>query len=417
MSSTSSSKTSYSSWNVPLTLLPLRPSTRSKLTQRGYVTTADLEDVRQRGGIATIAAELDVTLTEAANLLREVQGCLQLRHNATIQRIHGTSSSSSSSSSTPTSHPDSTTTSLPLTTSLQKEYSIPTACDLLLQLHEYRSQPGQQCRHIVTFCRSIDQLLGGGISLGQVTEIAGMPGVGKTQLAMQLAVDAALPPAFGGVHGQTLYIDSEGSFAPERCWTMAKALVNHVKASAARKRHTSLLPPTFTPTSILESIHVYRVHDEGAQTATLYSLPHVLAQNRKQQQQQGEQHQQELPIRLIVIDSIAFHYRCASGTSHDYVQRTKALTNLATLLGDLARTYHVAIVAINHMTTKVTLNGIRRLVPALGEAWAHAMTTRIRLEQQQQNHIPTSPQPSSPLSPSVHLHRSRYGQDKTCQSC
>ena len=62
-------------------------------------------------------------------------------------------------------------------------------------------------RHnIVTFSRTIDQLLGGGIPLGSVTEIAGLPGTGKTQLGMQLCVNARLPKSFGGVDGQHLLL-------------------------------------------------------------------------------------------------------------------------------------------------------------------------------------------------------------------
>ena len=44
-----------------------------------------------------------------------------------------------------------------------------------------------------------------------------MPGVGKTQLGMQLALDVQLPPEFGGLGGQALYLDTEGSLTLERC--------------------------------------------------------------------------------------------------------------------------------------------------------------------------------------------------------
>ena len=35
---------------------------------------------------------------------------------------------------------------------------------------------------IVTFSEQIDRVLGGGIQLGRLTEICGVPGIGKTQL-------------------------------------------------------------------------------------------------------------------------------------------------------------------------------------------------------------------------------------------
>lgn len=36
--------------------------------------------------------------------------------------------------------------------------------------------------HIVTFCARVDEMLGGGVSLGKVTEFCGGPGLGKTQI-------------------------------------------------------------------------------------------------------------------------------------------------------------------------------------------------------------------------------------------
>ena len=36
-------------------------------------------------------------------------------------------------------------------------------------------------KYIVTFCAKFDSMLGGGVPLGRITEICGVPGVGKTQ--------------------------------------------------------------------------------------------------------------------------------------------------------------------------------------------------------------------------------------------
>lgn len=65
--------------------------------------------------------------------------------------------------------------------------------------------------------RSIDGLLGGGYRAGRLTEVFGRSNSGKTQLAMQ----AALLAAKGG--SRVLFIDTEGSFRPERLEGMAGA--------------------------------------------------------------------------------------------------------------------------------------------------------------------------------------------------
>ena len=42
-------------------------------------------------------------------------------------------------------------------------------------------QQEEQDIPIVTFCAALDDMLGGGIPIGKITEICGAPGMGKTQ--------------------------------------------------------------------------------------------------------------------------------------------------------------------------------------------------------------------------------------------
>jgi DNA repair protein RadA len=62
----------------------------------------------------------------------------------------------------------------------------------------------------------IDGLLGGGFRAGRLTHLFGRSNSGKTQLAMQTALIAAKNGA------RSLYVDTEGSFRPERLEEMAK---------------------------------------------------------------------------------------------------------------------------------------------------------------------------------------------------
>lgn len=88
---------------------------------------------------------------------------------------------------------------------------------------------------IITFCGEIDRMLGGGIPMGEVTEFVGTPGIGKTQLGIQLSVDAHLPRTYGGAEGEAVYIDTEGSFMAERAYEIAEAFSNHVHKMARLK--------------------------------------------------------------------------------------------------------------------------------------------------------------------------------------
>ena len=224
------------------------------------------------------------------------------------------------------------------------------------------------------------------MALQEVTELAGPPGAGKTVLCTQLAVNAALPVALGGVHGQCVYIDTEGSFSAERCCTMASALIQHVQMGWRRRQKQQQQHPqdepeawSVTPQDILAGIHVFRVHDAAHLEAVLHgALPALLLHQKQQQQQQQQQQSANLSticnsIKLVVIDSMAFPYR-ALDVNSDFVARTRQLTNHCHHLTQLALQYNLAVVVVNQMTTKGDL-----LVPALGESWAHAVTTRLLL--------------------------------------
>jgi len=252
-----------------LSLLPLRPSALSILNRRGFNSSSDVIASKASGGISNFAAELELPLMEASGIYREVENAVKSLSSITT----------SSSGYQPTQ----------------------TAASILSAQY---NQSGLKTRPIISFAQSIDSLLGGGFQPKEVTEIAGSPGIGKTQLAMQLCVDARLPKQFGGVEGDSLYIDSEGSFSPERCSDMAQALYAHLKGSVQRSNGTKKLPEGFSVETILDSIHVFRVYDETSQSATIQSIPDFI----KKIEDSGRL------VKLVIIDSIAFHYRVSIDT-------------------------------------------------------------------------------------------------------
>jgi RAD51-like protein 2 len=382
------------------------------LQQRGFETLAEILDSKSHG-IANLAAELDVPLPEAIDLFREVQGCWNTSNDATTTTTTTTGDirPSNIAAMTPTKkdgcdrdetsatdNHDSTPKSMDSYSSL----GIVTAYDMLNRQKQEHSRPTQDHNHIshvVTFSRAVDRLLGGGIALGEVTELFGMPGSGKSQLAMQISFMARIPNVLGGVQGGTLYVDCDGSFVPERARVMAQALAEHVRLMARRDQRRRGggsysrpdLDEALRGASILsayemmKAVSVYRVHDETALLATLFSLNEHIKQR---------QHD-VLPVRLVVIDTIAFHFRAVGPTDPQYYfKRTKTLTTLASYLGELASKYNLAVVVINQMTTKVLPSdkpggsSSSMVVPALGESWKHATTTRLMLSVQERYTAP-----------------------------
>ena len=75
---------------------------------------------------------------------------------------------------------------------------------------------------ITTGSSSLDELLGGGIESMSITEAFGEFRTGKTQLAHTLCVTTQLPKEKGGGNGKVIYIDTEGTFRPERIIKIAE---------------------------------------------------------------------------------------------------------------------------------------------------------------------------------------------------
>uniref|UniRef100_A0A8D0C9G6 DNA repair protein RAD51 homolog 3 n=1 Tax=Salvator merianae TaxID=96440 RepID=A0A8D0C9G6_SALMN len=216
---------------------------------------------------------------------------------------------------------------------------------------------------IITFCSALDDILGGGVQLAKITEICGAPGIGKTQLCMQLVVDVQIPECFGGLAGEAVFIDTEGSFMVERVVDMATACVQHCQLIAKthpEEDHQAALE-TFSLENILSHIYYFRCHDYVELLAQSHLLPDFLAEHSK--------------VRLIVIDGIAFPFR---HNFEDLSLRTRLLNGLAQQLIRIANDYMLSVVLTNQMTTRFEQNH-SSLVPALGESWGHAATVRLIL--------------------------------------
>ncbi|AFL95519.1 DNA repair and recombination protein RadB [Thermococcus cleftensis] len=116
-----------------------------------------------------------------------------------------------------------------------------------------------------TGVKSLDELLGGGIAPGVLTQIYGDFATGKTTLALQIGLLSG---------GKVAYVDTEGGFSPERLSQMAKAR-------------------GFEPEEALQRFILFTPLDFKEQRRTIGSLKKVVDRN----------------FSLVVVDSITAHYR------------------------------------------------------------------------------------------------------------
>uniref|UniRef100_A0A2K5J018 DNA repair protein RAD51 homolog 3 n=2 Tax=Colobus angolensis palliatus TaxID=336983 RepID=A0A2K5J018_COLAP len=184
---------------------------------------------------------------------------------------------------------------------------------------------------------------------------------GFLHVSMQLAVDVQIPECFGGVAGEAVFIDTEGSFMVDRVVDLATACIQHLQLIAEKHKgeeHRKALED-FTLDNILSHIYYFRCRDYTELLAQVYLLPDFLSEHSK--------------VRLVIVDGIAFPFR---HDLDDLSLRTRLLNGLAQQMISLANNHRLAVILTNQMTTKIDKNQAL-LVPALGESWGHAATIRL----------------------------------------
>ncbi len=206
---------------------------------------------------------------------------------------------------------------------------------------------------ITTGSKSLDTLLGGnGIETKAITEVYGAYGSGKTQLAFALAVNVQLPKEKGGANGKAVYIDSEGTFRPERIKQIADAIgANQEK--------------------VLKNIFVARAFNSDHQMLLLEKVADMI--------KQGE------PIRLVIIDSLTAHFRAEFAGRGMLADRQQKLNRHLHELIRLAEQYNVAVYVTNQVMADpaVMFGDPTRAIG--GHILAHASTVRIYLRKGKQN--------------------------------
>ena len=207
-------------------------------------------------------------------------------------------------------------------------------------------------KHITTGSKNLDELLvGRGIGTGAITEAFGAVGSGKTQLGLQLAVNVQLPEEQGGAGGKAVYIDTEGTFRPQRITQFAEGL-------------------DANPEMVLRNILVARAFNSDHQMLLLEKVGEMI--------KSGE------PIKLVVIDSLTAHFRAEFSGRGQLADRQQKLNRYMHDLMKLAETYNLAVYVTNQvMANPAQLFG-DPTSPIGGNIVGHASTFRMYLRRAKQ---------------------------------
>ena len=229
--------------------------------------------------------------------------------------------------------------------------------------------------YVSSGCPALDRLLGGGFRRGEITEIFGKSGSGKTQLAINTlanlvyelemqsdSVRSERAPPTGGV-----IIDTSHGFSPHRC---AELLLNRSReniqiAHSEEEGVTDNVGFTSVVQNALTRLSVAAIYDIYEMYAALEALL-----KRDFSLVYGA----NVPS-LLVIDCVSTIF--APNLCKGYAAQA-SMETLGKMLRHIARNYGVAVIVTNNVVADRRGSG-GSWKPALGTAWNFVPDRRLQL--------------------------------------
>jgi DNA repair protein RadA len=206
---------------------------------------------------------------------------------------------------------------------------------------------------ITTGSQKLDELFGGGIETGAVTELYGEFRTGKTQIAHQLCITLQLPVEKGGLregdnYPKAIYIDSEGTFRPERIIEMM-----------------SRWKDDLDPDIVLENILHGRAHNSDHQMVLVEKMikDYLPTEN----------------VRLLIVDSLISHFRAEYVGRGTLASRQQKLNQHIHTILRAAEVGNLAVIVTNQVHAKPDQFFGDPTAPVGGHIVAHAAQTRVYL--------------------------------------
>jgi DNA repair protein RAD51 len=202
---------------------------------------------------------------------------------------------------------------------------------------------------VTTGSKELDKLLDNGIETGSITEMFGEFRTGKTQLCHQLCVTCQLPLDQGGGEGKALYIDTEGTFRPQRLLAIAERY-------------------GLNGDDVLDNVAYARAYNSDHQMQLLAQASAMMSESR---------------YAMLIVDSATALYRTDYSGRGELSARQIHLARFLRTLQRLADEFGVAVVITNQVVAQVDGNaamfGADPKKPIGGNIMAHASTTRLYL--------------------------------------
>ena len=201
---------------------------------------------------------------------------------------------------------------------------------------------------ITSGSKELDNLLGGGFESNSITELFGEFRTGKTQICHTLCITCQLPKNEGGGEGKAIYIDTEGTFRPEKLALIAERF-------------------GLDPKEAIENVFYARAYNSDHQMRLLLQVCALMCEQK---------------FSLLIVDSATALYRTDYNGRGELSNRQMSLAKFLRNLQKIADEHKVVVVITNQVVATVDGNGFggNDKKPIGGHIMAHACQTRLYLK-------------------------------------
>ena len=204
-----------------------------------------------------------------------------------------------------------------------------------------------------TGSRALNELLLGGIETQAVTEFYGEFGSGKSQICHTLCAIATQPVEAGGLDGGVIYIDTEGTFRPERLNQIARARA-------------------LEPSHVLKNVAICKIYNSSHLELIVKDIGKYI---------------NDFKAKLVIIDSIISLHRAEFPGRGTLADRQQRLNSILHKLIRLSEIFNIAIVITNQVQSSPDTFFGDPTKAAGGNVLGHASTYRIYLKKSGENRV------------------------------
>ena len=220
--------------------------------------------------------------------------------------------------------------------------------NLKIQPSSVALEERKRITRITSGSKELDTLLGGGFESNSITELFGEFRTGKTQICHTLCVTCQLPKKDGGGEGKAIYIDTEGTFRPEKLASIAERF-------------------GLDPKEAIENVFYARAYNSDHQNRLLMQVCALMCEHK---------------FSLLVVDSATALYRTDYSGRAELSNRQMSLAKFLRNLQKIADEHKIVVVITNQVVATVDGNsfGGNDKKPIGGHIMAHACQTRLYLK-------------------------------------